>query len=395
MAFSNSDKKTHGDNARQSLQDILIFCKSCNYIKQFIENYRIGKPDYKNQSQFLAPFMVEFSNGEKWILYTTTSMRTDRIKSHQWDVMNIKSIDKAITRAFLIYPDSLEDKEKNEFIRQSEKYKDKIEFTVIDNILSQMEIFNLIEEHSLKDNTTGKKKDTQGKNFEKRVAATLNVQSNLIKWKNNNPIIVGLYYDMFLDIVNCFHLNPENVETISATSDKSVIGLLPSGGNPKTDVVVKVTYRNATYEIFTISCKRTSQKAVSIHQYKASSFVNVLDSENAELERLLNAFQCAGSAEALGEEKSNELTNALQPYKEKLALWTLGGIGGEGNPDIQWANYLLVYNNMTDSWSVSNIFDYYNHLLNANIKGAFGTVFGWTYPSKQRGKYIQLKCRII
>ena len=99
MDFSNSDKKTHGDNARQSLQDILIFCKSCNYIKQFIENYRIGKPDYKNQSQFLAPFMVEFSNGEKWILYTTTSMRTDRIKSHQWDVMNIKSIDKAITRA--------------------------------------------------------------------------------------------------------------------------------------------------------------------------------------------------------------------------------------------------------------------------------------------------------
>ena len=395
MDFSNSDKKTHGGNARQSLQDILIFCKSCNYIKQFIENYRIGKPDYKNQSQFLAPFMVEFSNGEKWILYTTTSMRTDRIKSHQWDVMNIKSIDKAITRAFLIYPDSLEDKEKNEFIRQSEKYKDKIEFTVIDNILSQMEIFNLIEEHSLKDNTTGKKKDTQGKNFEKRVAATLNVQSNLIKWKSNNPIIVGLYYDMFLDIVNCFHLNPENVETISATSDKSVIGLLPSGGNPKTDVLVTVTYTDTSCDKFTISCKRTSSDAVGIHQFKADAFANVLDVNNKELRRLLNDFQTAGTVKALGKEKSDLLTEALQPYRNKLALWVLGGINGEGNPEIQWANYILVYNNKTDSFSIYNIIDYYNHLINSNVEGTFGTVFNWTYQSKQRGKYIKLKCRII
>ena len=89
------------------------------------------------------------------------------------------------------------------------------------------------------------------------------------------------------------------------------------------------------------------------------------------------------------------MTEALQPYRNKLALWVLGGINGEGNPEIQWANYILVYNNKTDSFSIYNIIDYYNHLINSNVEGTFGTVFNWTYQSKQRGKYIKLKCRII
>ena len=115
MAFSNAEKSRHGKSAQDSLSFILNRCKKLNYITDYAEEYRIGKEGYTNEKQFYAPFLIVFPDGTKWALYTTTSMRTDRIKGQQWDAVNLKEIDPQITKAYLVFPDGVPEKDRNEF----------------------------------------------------------------------------------------------------------------------------------------------------------------------------------------------------------------------------------------------------------------------------------------
>lgn len=200
---------------------------------------------------------------------------------------------------------------------------------------------------------------------------------------------------MQVSIVECFELNASDVSKIDATSDKKIIGRLPSGGNPKTDVLVTVSHTDGSTEHFTISCKRSSDASVSVHQYNANTFADVLDKDNDQLRRLLLYFQKCGNLRDFGEENREALTKELKPYVEKLSLWVLGGQGGDGDPETQNAEYILTYDNNNGSALITRIEAYYRHLVEGGIIGHFGTPFSWTYPSKRRGQDIQLKCKII
>lgn len=394
MAFTNADKQNHGQSAHDSLENILNRCVDIGYLKSLCSNYRIGKEGYSNTKQFYAPFLIEFQDGTKWALFTTTSMRTDRIKGQQWDALNLKEIDSNITAVYLIYPDGILESEKTEFIRQNNKYLNNEEYSVIDAIVSQDKIYNIIEEYSIKDLTFGQIKNIQGNDFESRIATILSYPQNLSKWKYDTITIEGMHYDIFKNIVDCFELDSSHVHSILATADKKAIGKLPSGGNPKTDVLVTVEKEDGSIENFTISCKRSSDKSVSVHQYTADTFADVLDSQNEQLRSLLKQFQECGSLSALGEDNCNALTKELEPYIAKLSLWVLGGQGGDGDPDTQCADYIVVYDNNDYSATVHRIQDYCEQLI-SSIKGNLGTPFSWTYPSKRRGESIQLKCKIL
>ena len=395
MVFSNADKQQHGKSAQNSLLNILKRCVDIAYLKQIFSNYRIGKEGYSNNSQFYTPFLIEFLDGVKWALFTTTSMRTDRIKGQQWDALNIKEIDPDITQVFLVYPDGLPKKEKSEFVRQNSKYLNNEEYSAIDAIVSQDQIINLLESYAIQNKTDGQKKDIQGNNFENRIATILSYTDNLTKWKLNTATLEGMHFDIFQTIVDYFELDKNNTSEITATYDKKIIGRLPSGGNPKTDVLVQVRSKDGSIKSYTISCKRSSDKSVSVHQYTADAFADVLDVNNSTLRRLLKYFQTCGSLSAFGKDNCEKLTTELSPYVEKLSLWVLGGEGGDGDPETQCASYILTYVNNDASSSIHRIREYYEELLAAGVSGSFGTPFGWTYPSKRRGVSIQLKCKII
>ena len=394
MDLTNAQKMRHGTNAQNNLESILKYCLNKNYITCFHKNYRVGKVGFTNKEQFYAPFLIEFSYGEKWALFSTTSMRTDRIKGQQWDAFNLKEIDHNISKAFIIYSDGISESDKAEFARQNNKYLNSEEYSAIDQIISQDTLYNLIEATALADLGEGKIKDIQGRGFEDRVAATLSSKENLKKWKTNDPTLVGYYYSIFVVVVEKLQLESDKVTEIFATTDKQIIGRLPSGGNPKTDILVSVNYYDRS-ETFGISCKRSSDSQVSVHQYTADAFANVLDSSNERLRALLNDFQKAGSLRDLGEEKCNQLTAELEPYNEALSRWVLGGIGGDGNENIQWAKYLLTYDNRSSTFKIHTIEEYCMLLKTKGVQGQFGTFFSWTYPSKRRGKDIQLKCKIL
>lgn len=395
MAFSNADKSRHGRSAQDSLLSILQRCKSLGYIVDFIEEYRLGKAGFTNRKQFYAPFLITFFDNIKWVLFTTTSMRTDRIKGQQWDATNLKEIDNQIAAAYLVYPDGVSEQINHEFLRQNQKYRNKEEYSAIDAIVSQEEINNMIEAYALQNKTAGQKKDIQGNNFESRVADILSFRQNLIKWQNNDNTIEGMHYDLFFNVVECFGLDKNKVQSITATSNSKKIGRLPSGGKPKTDVLATVSYCDGSSDkTFTVSCKRTSKKEVSVHQYPANTFAKVINPDDVVLKNLLEKFQERGNLRDFGLENGIALEKALKPYLEKLSLWVLGGFGGDGNI-CQCASYILTYDNQTNSSRIHKTVDYYKCLLNAGVKGHFGTLFKWTFASGQRGKSIQLKVQII
>ncbi len=393
MSESNLDKNLHGASSKESLSFVLKLAEQQGYITKITDGFSIGKPGYKDRNQFKAHFLIEFEDGVKWILFSTTSIR-ERIKTQYWDALNIKQLDNSIKAAYLVYSDSISENERKIAVAKNEKIQSKGEYSTLEGIISQDQLSNLIEEYALKDKSKGHILDAKGNSFESRVSSILSNPLNFQKWTTNSEIIEGVHYDIFCSIVKCLGLKKDSVLSIAATSDKEDIGLLPTGGPAKTDVLVTITYKDNKKQLFTISCKRTSESSVSIHQYTADAFADVLDKNNNELKKLLNLFQEKGNQRDMGEENQRRLTELMQPHNKTLAFWALGGVGGLGNPEKQWANYILTYDNNDSSVSIHTIDDYYTLLVSRGVKGMFGTLFGWTYQGK-RGTNIQLKCKII
>ena len=71
--LSNSEKARHGRSAHVGMEEILKRCVDAGYLAQVSKNYGIGKPGYKNDKQFYAPFLVVFMDESKWAIFTTTS----------------------------------------------------------------------------------------------------------------------------------------------------------------------------------------------------------------------------------------------------------------------------------------------------------------------------------
>ena len=89
-------------------------------------------------------------------------------------------------------------------------------------------------------------------------------------------------------------------------------------------------------------------------------------------------------------ERVAELANRLVPYQRKLARWVVAGIGGEGEPELQWASHIILLNEKTNTYTIETVEDYVERICNTG-EGQLGTPFQWTYPSGGKGKRIQLK----
>lgn len=388
---SNKDKAESGVDTKKSLIDLLENCKNSGYISSVEHDYAIGRKGFGDKKQFKAKALIQFESGEKWLLYTTSSFRSDRFKGNEWDASNILEIDNKITSVYMVYADGLSQKENADFTRFSKKCCNGNLYTPFTDIVSQERIVGLIEEHALEDKNDGFAKSTKGNAFEVRVSTILENKVNIKKW-NNESTSGGLHYPLFEKIAKAIDLK-RCIQSAKATSDKRIIGTLPTGGNPKTDVLLKVEYKDGTKETFTFSCKRSNSKNVTVHEYKADDFADVLDINNSKLRILLNEFQDSGTLSDFGDENCQYLEDNIQPYIVPLTQWVIGGYNGGGDPDTQWARFLIIHNGSDETARVVKTEDYCNEIINDD-PGNFGTPFKWTYPSKKKGKKIQLKTRI-
>jgi len=150
----------------------------------------------------------------------------------------------------------------------------------------------------------------------------------------------------------------------------------------------------------TISIKNTNLNQVSCHDYRVKDFIRVLNCEKTRLAKYLKLFQKNPSYKALQEKlpddfSINEFTELLKNKKDIFTEWVLKGEHDDDNlvsPKIQISNFLLISKRGKISFYSMRE---YILILNGSKKGKLGVPFSWTYPSKQRGKRIQLKLPII
>lgn len=394
----------HGYGFQETLKKSLLLLKDEGYLAYVQEDFRIGEPGYLNRRQYYSPFLIQFNDRVRWILYTTTSLRTDRIKGQQWDSDRIKNADEAIDKSFLVYPDDTPQKEVSLFAKQQRKYETRNEYSRIDGIMSVQVLLTQIKERddeilmdSLGSNCKptknyGRTLDFSGRNFEKAIAATLSSHYYLSAVKENlKSKEDGLL--KFKQLMEGLEIDVTSVEKIEATADKDEIGFLPTGGSPKTDVIATLTMKDGRILHRTLTCKRTTKPFVSVHQYKADAMADVMDKRNERLRGLLRMFEANPVQGQFPEECQMELKAEIGKYFQVFCRWVFGGHGGAGS-ELQNADYIVTFNPQKEKMAVHKIDDYID-LVMKNRPGFVGTPFQWTYASKQRGKSIQLKTPVI
>ncbi len=398
------ENSAHGYGFQETLKGALLSLKKSGYLAQVVENFRIGEPGFLNNAQYYSPFLIQFNDRARWILYTTTSLRTDRVKGQQWDADRIKSADGAIGKAFLIYPDETSQKEVRLFAKQQRKYETKYEYSRIDGIMPVRVLLTQIKERDdeiLIDSlgsdckptkNYGRTLDFSGRNFEKAIAAVLSSHYYLSAAKEN----LKSHEDSFLkfkQLMKGLEIDVACVEKIEATAEKDDIGFLPSGGSPKTDVIATLTMKDGHTEHRTLTCKRTTKSVVSVHQYKADVMADVMDKNDEKLRGLLRMFEANPVQGNFPKESQVQLEAEIANHFRPFCRWVYGGHGGTGS-ELQNADYIVTFNPQKGKMAVHTIDDYIDLAMKLR-PGFVGTPFKWTYASGRRGIDIQLKTPVI
>ena len=140
----NQLKSINGQISKKSLSMQLQTLQAEGVIAFCSMEYRNGYAEYDTK-QFFAPFYIEFLNGEGWLLYSTTSIRNDRMNNQQWNSLHLKKITPNIKRAYLVIPDDLSQNEKEK--ANAENYHKKITgkmYSAIEGVCYQSELISLI-----------------------------------------------------------------------------------------------------------------------------------------------------------------------------------------------------------------------------------------------------------
>ena len=145
----NQMKSLNGKISKLSLAQLLSDQQTNKIIASCSADFRRGYQGY-DLNQFYAPFYIEFSNREAWLLYSVTSIRSDRVNNQQWNAYHLKQICKNITKAFLIVPSDLIENEKE--WQTAMAYDRKVKgdmFSSIDAVIRQDVLMKKIDFHAL------------------------------------------------------------------------------------------------------------------------------------------------------------------------------------------------------------------------------------------------------
>lgn len=388
----NQQKNHHGHNAQITLDSMLQQLKYLGYLKDISTLDEWSRPNRQGYKLY-APFIITLFNDERWALYSTTSYRSDRMKGNHWDSLLVKKY-RNIQHCYLIIADAKhtetesEDvaKNANRDLQRSLGYEDSLD--ELDGAFTTSSLYNIIESIYMKSQAHGVREAAAGLNFEERIVNILNDEENIQAW-HGEDLAIGLEYSVFGRLLTKWNC-PHDIKKIEATSK---IPLLPSRGNPKTDVLAIITYADGTEHHYTISCKNSTGNFVSAHQYNADAFIQALDVKDEKLKEYIRTFQRLGSKKKmaeLDEALPAAFEAALQPYVTRLCEWVVSGQHGEYSTTDQIADYILAFDKENYTMEIFTASEYIQKML-AESHGQFGTPFQWTYASKSLGKNIQLK----
>lgn len=191
-------------------------------------------------------------------------------------------------------------------------------------------------------------------------------------------------------------VNIRNVSRIEATSN---IPKRNSGGDSKTDVLIKVYTKIGQVINIPVSIKQTTANKVSFAEFDVNTILREVGIVNPIVERLMTKHQTDGSAKNFTAGEKQQLRKELEPYKEKLLRWIVTMDTTENKSDIRIPIYVIKFklnrNYHIIKTDVYNIDEYIRYIsTNKNgspALGGFGTGLSWTYATGSKGTKIQFK----
>ena len=119
----NKIKSINGVMGKDTLLGVLQKLQKDGIIAFASQDFRVGHSNC-SEKQFYAPFYIEFNNGEGWLIFTTNSIRNDRMCIQQWNAEHIKAITSHVKRAYVVVPNGI--KENPREAKEVERYNEKI-----------------------------------------------------------------------------------------------------------------------------------------------------------------------------------------------------------------------------------------------------------------------------
>lgn len=410
ISEDNKSKALAGAKLDNFIKEQLSQLVNEGVIKEFKRNVNFSHAEYSYEKQFLANFLIETLDGKIVIVRSSTSFRNDRAKIGFYDfdgILKHSSFSKKVIASVYLVPNT--ELDNSDFINIRKKIKDKEYYCPATHLMIfsefltfleglKYEVLNSLEELSNKSKEEkGSFYGKRGNDYELELVKKLSNHNNLDKYKNKDLISTDEYKIILEKLLYDNKILISDVVKVNATNS---IPLLMNGGNPKTDILIKIELVNNLNLDITISVKNTKSTRVSCHDYKAKDYIRVLQSKDTRLEYYFNLFQSFPSLKAFKENLSKgytteEFEGLLLNKSEIFNKWVLKGeydIENLTTPELQVSKYLLINKNGD---LVFHLYDDYIKLISLNSKKTFGVPFGWTYPSKQRGKRIQLKMPVI
>lgn len=444
---SNLLKTQAGQEQFEDVKNVLLDLKKNGLIKDFQENINVAHKDYKYKSQFKIDFKVKTIDDKYLIIRTSKSYRHDRAKIFFYDFMGVNlysDLSDNIIASILLFPDDelnntsfinnrnkLLNKEfyspathwlvKSEFLEYIKNYQEEAE-TLLEQ---EQEYLQEIKEqkHAKQppkhdealylvefDEDEGTTQLNQGSYYgrvgfmlEKYLVEQLNSPKNLIAFKKGEKRCKE--FQLIMEAILEHHkLGKEHILSIEATD---TITKLKTLGSPKTDVHLRITTLSDGQHIITanISVKNTSNRPVSCHDYVAEDFCRVVNPDDADFCTAVNIFQKSGSWTAFKKHIKNDeqlfkyYVDVLRQNMRAIINWAITGEGDWENitdAEMQIANYIFIRRRDIKTNEFYTADQYIERLIDAarNNKSP-GAPFSWTYPSKQRGKRIQLKMPVL
>ncbi len=389
MNVDNSNKSQAGSYSTSSLSNQLKYLQS----KNLITNFNAVKYGYPGQrkGQFKCDFRVVLPNGDYWIVFSPTSLTSDRLKTKQWDAENIKAIDSNVKRAYVVCPDSTSSR--TNVLRYRDYIRTGQDKSFIDDILFHSEFVTLIENLGLGSSLAGRKAAKKGTNFESLLVQIFEDDQNLLRWKGN-ILAAGFQYHIFEKVMDKLALDPTKVKSLHGDDDIPKLptyyykdGLKKPGGFPKTDVCLTVKFVDGSTKDYTFSCKNTSKADVTVFQFPPKYCVELLGITEPDTEQLLCEYVKSGGPTNMPADRASLLTLRLSAYANEFNRWVLHGSDKDGSTPKQRADYIITRYQKNDSESI--IVETIEECIQSQIsqgKGDFGTAYGWTVTSSKKRK---------
>lgn len=392
---SNQAKSKHGKNRANIMRERLNELCHEGELRAVREKERKGYPGY-NRQQFYAPFEIEFEDGARWEIFSTTCWK-DRYKQSEWDAFNLKQIDPRIEQCVISLSNTdavtLDDARRENSKRENEEV-----YSFIDSVFIDEELFAAIEDRAYEVGgyTPGQISNKKGKRFERHVVKVLKSAKNLAKYQSGDSTLVGHDFGLFETMMQAWGLDARTIRRIEATDN---VPRLSTGGKPKTDVIATVHFLNGSTETFTISCKHSKKDWVSVMQFDAQDLVEAADIDDPELVDALYIQQECGSRKQIelkyGYGPIKTLCELLPKYYEKMAQWIVGGVSHPTCKE-QVAGWVLTRKARSDGSSLVHfvsVKEYIDEIR--DIDGQYGTPFRWTYHGSGGKKQIQVKMPVL